>query len=300
MSLLLKRLVITGLGLFGALMVWPFLLFIQSAQSAFPGYLSFSVVQGAFLGLVFGALFGSIEGIVVSSRTKAFKGILFGMILGIGFGVLGVVLGQTFLFYAAGLIVEVEGLTRLILVAFANGASWVIIGMCLSMIEGLRSLSLRRILVGLWGGMIGGLIGGFALQLVLAYKPGNGIALLVGLSLFGLSLTFFYSLFEQGFSLGSIKLLNGPLRNKEYSITRNRMSVGTKDSCDIVLTGYRDIKDVHAFLITKKGRVSLVAAQEGNPVKVNDENRSECSLRREDVFAIGNAKFMYGFFSMGV
>jgi len=297
MSLTLKRIIIVLLGMMGACMVWPALLTLQYFQPFFPGYLVFSLAQGAIFGMVFGAIFGSFEGIVVSSRPKAFRGLLFGSLAGIVSGALGVIAGQSFLFRAADSLQASQRTLSGIPLILANGTGWVIIGIFIAMIEGVRSRSIRKILVGLSGGIVGGLVGGIALQTLIQRFPGNSLALLSGLLSFGFALSFFYSFFENRFSLGSVKLLNGPLKNKEYALSKPRMSIGSNDTCDIVLSGYRDIAPVHAYLSVKKGRVSIAAMDGGHPVKVNDEKKEEAALRREDVFATGSAKFIYGIFS---
>jgi MFS family permease len=297
MSLSLKRFLVAALGLLGAVMSWPPLLLIQSAQASFPGYLSFSIAQGLVLGCVFGAIFGSIEGIVVSSRSKAAKGLLFGAIAGLASGTCGVIAGQSFVFSAGqGLSESTDALSKVALYAI-NGAGWTIIAVFVAAIEGFRARSPRKIAVGLLGGAIGGVIGGTTLQFFLSSQPGNQYALLAGLCLFGLSLSICYALFEKGFSFGSIKLLNGPLRGKEYLITKSRMTVGKSHSCDIVLDGYREVADSHARITVKKGRIILSPTSKAAAVRVNDERTEESALRREDVFSIGSAKFMYGFFS---
>lgn len=297
MSLSLKKLLVAVLGLIGALISWPPLLLIQSAQTSFPGYLSFSIAQGLALGCAFGAIFGSIEGIVVSSRSKAVKGLLFGAIAGLASGTCGVIAGQSFVFSAGQGLSESSGALAKVALYAINGAGWTIIAVFVATIEGFRSRSPRKIAVGLVGGAIGGLIGGTTLQFFLSSQPGNQYALLAGLCLFGLSLSICYALFENGFSFGSIKLLNGPLRGKEYLITKSRMTVGKNHSSDIVLDGYRDVADAHARITVKKGRIVLSSISKDAAIRVNDEKTMESALRREDVFSIGSAKFMYGFFS---
>lgn len=297
MSLTLKRIIIVFLGLMGACMVWPILLSVQHFQNAFPGFLSFAIAQGIAFGLVFGAIFGSIEGIVVSSRPKAFHGLIFGAIAGIASGALGVIAGQSFLFHAADALQGSKQMLSGVSLVLANGAGWMLIGVFIAMIEGFRSRSIRKILVGLAGGVVGGIIGGGTLQLTLMGFPGNQYALLAGLATFGVALSFFYSFFENRFSLGTVKILNGRLKNKEYHLSKTRMSVGTKDTCDIVLADYRDVSPVHAYITVRKGQVILSSAGEDSPIKINDEAKTEAALRREDVFATGNAKFIYGFFS---
>lgn len=297
MSLIMKRIIMLFLGLLGACMVWPCLLTIQYYQPAFPGYRSFSLAQGIALGLFFGAIFGSFEGIVVSSRIKAVKGLLFGSVAGIFSGAIGVFGGQAVLFAIADYMRQTEqGLAGIPLIA-AHSTGWVIIGLCIPMIEGFRAKSVRKLLVGLAGGIVGGSLGGMLLQISVMKYPGSRIALLAGLIVFGILLSFFYSFFENRFSFGSIKLLNGPLRNKEYHLLKSRLKIGSRDTCDIVLAEYRHVAPLHASILVKKGRIILQPAGKSCPVTVNDSPVTEAALRREDVFAIGSAKFMYGIFS---
>ena len=297
MSLTTKRIIMLFMGLLGACIIWPCLLTVQYFQPAFSGFRSFSLAQGIILGLFFGAIFGSFEGIVVSSRKKAFKGILFGAIAGIASGALGVCAGQAFLFRAANYLQQREKTLNGVSLIIATGMGWVLIGVFISMIEGLRARSLRKLFAGLAGGVVGGILGGMMLQITVDRYPNNKIALLTGLIFFGVFLSFFYSFFENRFSYGSVKLLNGPLRNKEYHLVKSRMKIGSRDTCDIVLAGYKNVAPLHAYLEIKKGRVVLHAAGKSCSVLVNDTLEEESALRREDVFTIGSAKFMYGIFS---
>lgn len=285
------------LGLLGACMVWPCLLGIQYYQPVFPGYRSFSLAQGIAFGLFFGAIFGSFEGIVISSRIKAVKGLLFGSVAGIFSGAFGVLGGQAALFAIADYMRQTgQSLAGVSLIA-AHSTGWVIIGIFIPMIEGFRAKSARKLLVGLAGGIIGGILGGMSLQILVMKYPGSRIALLAGLIVFGVLLSFFYSFFENRFSFGSIKLLNGPLRNKEYHLLKSRLKIGSRDTCDIVLADYRHVAPLHATILVKKGRIILQPAGKSCPVTVNDTPVTDAALRREDVFAVGSAKFMYGIFS---
>ena len=297
MSLLMKRIVMAALGLLGALMLWPLLLTIQRLQVHFPGYLVFSLVQGVCLGTVFGALFGSCEGIVVSSRVKAFRGALFGALFGAAAGAAGTTAGQLFLFPAGQSVFRAGSLRMGAGLAAANGVAWVIIGTFLAMTEGLRSRSPRKLLVGLIGGFLGGLSGGAALSALQLLRPEGRYSLLAALGIFGFSLSLFYSLLENRFQAGTLKLLNGPLKGKEYPLVGRKTLAGADAACDIVLKGYPGVQGVHGVFSLEKGRVYLRSAAAGAAVQVNDGPATEAALRPEDVVALGKAKFLYGYFS---
>jgi hypothetical protein len=74
------------------------------------------------------------------------------------------------------------------------------------------------------------------------------------------------------------------------------MRIGSDPKCDIVLQGYSNVLPVHAKLMVQKGKVLLTATEKQAFLKINDIAQKEAELRREDIFAIGNAKFMYGIF----
>lgn len=296
MSLTLKRIFLAVFGLLGALALWPLLLALQSYQQEFPSYLLFSLAQGVLLGLVFGALFGSFEGVVVSSRSKAFKGLLFGAVFGSIAGALGVMAGQLFLFAAGSSLWRTASARNGVGLAVASGVAWTILGIFLALTEGLRARSTRKILVGLAGGVLGGLTGGSALAGLSFLYPDEPLSLLAGLALFGLSLSIFWSVFENQFSSGALMLLNGPLKGKEYSILSRTMKIGTTPDCDIVLKGYPGVEPLHATVHVAKGKVLLQQEKAGARLLVNDEPPAGRSLKPEDVVAVGKAKFMYGYF----
>lgn len=296
MSLMLKRIFLAIFGLLGAIALWPLLLALQYYQERFPSYLVFSLGQGVLLGLIFGALFGSFEGVVVSSRSKAFTGLLFGALFGAVAGAIGVMAGQLFLFAAGSTLWRTASARNGVGLAVASGIAWTIIGMFLALTEGLRARSARKLLVGLAGGVLGGLAGGAALAGLSFAFPGKPLSLLAGLAIFGLSLSVCWSLFENQFSSGALMLLNGPLKGKEYSVLSRTMKIGTAPDCDIVLKGYPEVEALHATVHLSRGKVMLQQEKAGARLLVNDEPPAGRSLKPEDVVAIGKAKFIYGYF----
>ena len=296
MSLTLKRIFMAVFGLLGAVALWPCLLTLQYYQGSFPSYLLFSLAQGVALGLVFGAFFGSFEGVVVSSRPKAFKGFLFGAAFGAGAGAIGVMAGQLFLFAAGSALWKTASARNGVGLAVASGVAWTIVGVFLALTEGFRARSARKLLVGLAGGILGGLAGGAALSAISFPYPAQPLSLLAGLALFGLSISVFYSLFENRFSSGALMLLNGPLKGKEYYLLSRAMKIGTGPDCDIVLKGYPDVDKLHATIRVTRGKVTLEQEKASARIFINDEPPGGRALKPEDVLAVGKAKFLYGYF----
>jgi hypothetical protein len=241
-------------------------------------------------------MFGSLEGIVVSSRAKALGGLGFGALYGAAAGALGAFAGQLFLFVAGDALFKTSAARMGPALAVSNGLAWALLGVAIALTEGIRSRSGRKLIVGLLGGAVGGMIGGAALSGLSYASPGNGLALFAGLALFGLSISAAYAAFENRFSSGTLRLLNGPLKDKEYPIVSRRLTIGSDDACDVVLKGYPGVEPLHASLNAGKAGPSLLAEKAGARVLVNDEPLKERALRPEDVIAIGKAKFIYGYF----
>lgn len=295
MSLLTKRLLLLLMGLLAALMAWPGLLMIQFIQARLPSYLVLTILQGLVFGLIFGAVFGSFEGIAVSSRPKALRGLIFGAVFGLASGALGMLAGQAFLLLTANWLFRSQSMQFNLGLAIANGLGWMLVGVSVALIEGLRARSGRKCLIGLAGGILGGMIGGATMQSLMRLFPDNRLALLAGLAIFGLALALFYSLFERRFSAGTLRLLNGPLKGKDYPISKSRMIIGSDDACDIVLKGYPDVLARHAELRIRKQKPGIAKLDKGASLLVNDEATVEAGLRREDVIAVGKARFFFGY-----
>jgi len=296
MTLTIKRLVMVALGTLAALALWPVLLAIQSHKTLWPDFFVYTLLQGLVFGLIYGFIFGSYEGIAVSSSRRALTGALFGALAGLVSGAIGMLAAQALLFFLADRLVQRWADQTSLAFALSRGAAWVIIGIFLSLIEGVRSASPRRLLSGLAGGITGGLIGGILLQAVLSLYPDQSLALLAGLMLFGAILAFFYSFFENRFSAGTLRVLNGRLKGREYHLIKNRLVLGAAESSDILLSGYQGVSPRHACIRIEKGRLILEAVP-GSTVVLNDRPIHEpTTLRREDVIAVGKARLMYGIF----
>lgn len=322
MSITMKRAVMAAFGLLAAAALWPFMLALNAGRAFFSSYLVFTLVQGAALGLAFGAFFGSLEGIVVSSRPKALGGLLFGAGFGALAGAIGALAGQLFLFWAGSALWRSASRRDGIGLAVAAGLGWAVAGVLLGLTEGLRARSGRKLAAGLLGGLTGGLLGGAALSAASYGFPDRPLALLAGLSAFGLALGLAYAAFENRFSAGCLMLLNGPLKGKQYPVVNRITRIGGAPGCDLVLKGYPGVQALHAVLNLEGGRVfvraaaprdaagrATVAAETkahaeaaatrgaGPALLVNDEPPGGRALRPDDVLAVGKAKLIYGFFS---
>jgi hypothetical protein len=123
------------------------------------------------------------------------------------------------------------------------------------------------------------------------FYVGRLLALMVLSGLIGL----FYSLLEKRFAAGTFKVLNGPLKGKEYLMNQRRISMGSSDRLDLVLKGYRDIAPCHAAIKAEGGGRVSIEKKDGKVI-VNEKEVDRARLELDDVIKIGSAKFLYGYF----
>jgi len=288
MSVGLRRLIIIVLGVLAGVTAWPLLELVLTFQTLFPGYFLFSISQGGLFGFILGLFFGSAEGLTSRNRGKIFRGMVTGAAVGLVGGILGFTAGQGVLFFM------LQQTVRDFAVPAARGVGWAVLGLMVGMVEGIRARSARKCGLGALGGVLGGLLGGTVLEFLRRRYPDLIYARLAGLTLFGLLIAFFYALLERGFSHGVLRLLNGSLRGKEYSLSQNRLSLGSDPGNDIVATGYKDMAPRHAQFLVKGRDVYVKKAAESARLLVNEEPvKGERLLKFEDVIQIGSVKAFF-------
>ena len=77
-------------------------------------------------------------------------------------------------------------------------------------------------------------------------------------------------------------------------LERNRiLKIGGSEKCDVVLRGYKNIKDHHATILESKGNLIIKNHGTDSIMKVNDDEKDEHVLKYEDVIALGSAKLYF-------
>ncbi len=288
-----KRIVICFLGILGGIAAWPVSELILSRQALFPSYLFFSAVLGAAIGLLFGIFFGTGEGIIASNKSKIISGAFAGAIIGLIGGGSGLLIGQFATFLIGETLLKSIRIFKDFSLPISRTIGWAVMGIFIGTIDGFRSKSLKKILIGLLGGFLGGITGGFVIEYLRFTFPDILYSRLTGFVIFGLLIAFFYSIVEKQFSRGALKLLNGLHKGKEFLINQHKTRIGKIKQNDIVLDYYRNIAERHADIIIKGKSVIIKQNSTTFPLYVNEEKVSETRLRYEDVIKIGSAKFFY-------
>ena len=291
MTILIRKILMTLLGLAGALCAWGSMELILFKGSFPGGYLILSVTEGAVLGLFFGFCFGTAEGILLSDRSRSIKGGLSGAVTGAAAGIIVVFIIQAVLTAVINAGYFTSETAENLILPISRAVGWMILGAAVGSIEGIRSRSLNRTLIGISGGLSGGFAGGAVLEFAGTSWNSGFAGRGFGFLLMGGSIGLFYSLFEAVKSFGMLKVLTGPLRGKEYVLSMRKTLIGTSKRSAFDLAEYSGMKERHAFFIS--GREEVVIEPADGEVLVNEEKTESKRLQYEDVIQIGSVRLLY-------
>jgi MFS family permease len=273
---------------------WPIMEALIVLQARFPSYLVFSAVSGAAFGAVFGGFFGVIDGTIAGNRRRAPAGGAIGAVVAAVGGAAGFVLGQGALFLVGETLGGVGGELGRWARPVARALGWAVLGACVALADGARARSGFKAVMGLTGGLVGGLLGGVVLELATqSMRP--AWARPVGLVLLGGMVAAFYMLVEHRFSYGSLRLLNGPYKGKEFIVNTKSLTFGSARTDDIYLPEYRGVGPRELTVKVERGELVAYAAGDGNSM-INDTAvpiEGSPPLKFEDVIQVGSAKLLF-------
>jgi len=290
MELKTKRLLTLATGVGAALAAWPFMELLLALQGYFARQSVFILTQGAVLGCLFGGAWGLFEGTAAGNRFRRITGLIRGILWGTIAGAGAFYLGQSLL-----LPLE-EGLSQALgsgdlAAALSRSIAWAAMGVVVGLVDGLRTLAPRRLLLGFLGGLTGGALGGFTLEILSQIFPRFLLSRGVGLLLFGCLLALFTALFQKWLSYGTLRILNGPLQGREYSLDQGRCRCGSRPSSEIPLAG-NHIPGLAALFRPRSGEI-WVEPRDGE-VKINMKPiTEEQPLKWEDTLQISGVKLIF-------
>ncbi|MCG8451597.1 MAG: FHA domain-containing protein [Spirochaetales bacterium] len=219
-------------GFAGGMLAWCGVEIFSSLAPSFPNLQSFSLVLGALVGGALGICIPVSEGLGQHQAQKIKRSLLIGLLLGVFFGALGMILGQ----WVLGLLMN-SPQRRFLLLSTKNWArlpGWMIVGIGIGLSSGVRSRSWRRSIAGIRGGLLGGLIGGFTAEWMgLVFSSFYGRA--IGFSLLGIVLSLALYQSEQQGSHGRLRVLIGPLKGQLFSMNQERFRIGSHRLSDLTL-----------------------------------------------------------------
>jgi len=293
MTAFARRLILLALGVLAGICAWPAAELILFLQTGFPSYLVFSALLGAVTGALMGAFFGSAEGITSRVKSRIPRGMLLGALVGCGGGGLGLLAGQAALWLIGTLVMQSYGNFQRVVLPLSHAIGWAVLGVFVGAGEGVRAGSLKKIGIGILGGLTGGLLGGLVLEYSRLLFPRMGISRLIGFAILGLAIGGFYGLIERGMSFGILRILTGALKGKEFLLNQRRMRLGRSPRNEIALPSYEDLADRQAQVRIHKGEVVLVNLEPRLPMQVNEQKVLESRLKLGDVIRMGSVRIFY-------
>ncbi len=222
-----------------------------------------------------GAFFGTAEGITSRVKSRIPAGALLGALVGCVGGAVGLLAGQAALWMVGTLVMQSYASFQRVVLPVSHAIGWAVLGVFVGAGEGVRAGSMKKIGIGILGGVAGGLIGGFVLEYARMVLPLAGWSRLVGFATLGCAIGVFYGLVERGMSFGILRILTGSLKGKEFLLNQRRMRLGRSPRNEIALPSYEDLADRQAQVRIRKGEVVLVNLEPRLPILVNEQRLEE-------------------------
>ncbi len=280
MARMLKYLV---LGLVGAVIAWAIL---EPTPLMDDDNKSISLVMIFVIGIVSGLFVGLAIGFAEAtsglSPRDSIKAIISGALIGAAGGALGFAFGNTFFNIILNIAGGTEiyesmrqnvppqvsgqmqsgspGLLTFLLLLFARGSGWALVGAFIGLSQGIAIGSLKKMINGSVGGFIGGGIGGSLFEILAWLNLSGTIAFLPGMvrfiafSVTGATIGFFIGAIEEFTKQAWLVRILGRNEGKEYSIYKEETVIGRSEYADIVIFNDPDIEERHA-IIRAVGRV---------------------------------------------
>lgn len=176
--------------------------------------------------------------------------------------------------------------------------AWALAGTTMGLAQGLVLRSRQLLLYGFIGGTVGGLLGGLLfdpidLLLFDQHKPSAHVSRMVGTLAIGMIVGLMIGVVELLARDSWLRMVEGPLRGKEFLIFKDVMKVGSQRSSDIFLFNDDEVSPHHATIRSSGGTCEIEGHIEQTPVLINGRPESRARLRHGDRIRLGATSFIY-------
>jgi hypothetical protein len=252
---------------------------------------------------IVGLFVGSVEGAICRTFSRAAWCGAIGLISGLIGGAISVFIGGI-VFALIGMLGEesanpFESRGAFMLLVFRRGLGWTLAGMAMGLGQGFALKSRKLILNGLIGGMVGGLIGGLLfdpIYLVIAGKAmlrGGEASRAIGLTIIGGTVGLMIGFTEMLTRDAWLKVIQGPLRGKEFSFNRTPIRLGSSPKNEIYLFKDPKIDPIHAEIEKLRDTYEIVDSGSTTGTFINGQRVKSHRLMDGDVIRIGDSEFSY-------
>ncbi|MCI0490403.1 MAG: FHA domain-containing protein [Blastocatellia bacterium] len=261
-------------------------------------FLLFPMVA-AFVGL----MIGSVEGIICRTFSRAAWCGAVGLIAGLVGGAISVII--------AGLIFALIGLIggdsadptasagAFVLFMFRRGLAWTVAGVAMGLGQGIALKSGKLVVNAIIGGMVGGLLGGLLfdpINLLIAGRAllsGAEASRAIGLTIIGGAVGLMIGFTDMLTRDAWLKVIQGPLRGKEFSFNRTPIRMGSSPKNEIYLFKDLKIDPNHAEINKLRDTYELVDNESSTGTFVNGQRIKRHRLADGDSIHIGDSEFSY-------
>jgi hypothetical protein len=175
----------------------------------------------------------------------------------------------------------------------ARMAQWAVVGLFLSLAPGLVMRNLRKLGIGLAGGVVGGLVGGALFDVIWRHAGNQELGRLVGLAAIGCVSGAAIGLLEDAAKSGWLKVTHGLIAGKQFILYRNPTFIGSSPDNQIYLFKDPQVGRRHAAIHIVKGGFELEDLPLGSATVINGRPVARTRLRSGDQVQIGTTRFVF-------
>jgi pSer/pThr/pTyr-binding forkhead associated (FHA) protein len=290
----LRGLILGALGGFlGWLIVEPIEWLTSDTQRVFT--ISAIVTLGAIIGCAIGLALGLGEGIASGTKTKFWRAVGLGALVGTAGGMVGLWMGQTLYSTMGGNPWGATSVFQFFWQILARSLGWALIGTGVGFSVGIPTQSPQKIRNGLIGGTIGGFLGGFAFQTLSQSRlPFTGENLrMLGFTSIGAAIGFFVSLVDEAMKQAWVRVLVGRNEGREHILEKAYNVLGRDELAEVPLFGDVSITRQHATIERVGSRHVLRDGGSPTGTLVNGQRVAEAVLRDGDRIQIGGLTILF-------
>jgi hypothetical protein len=262
-----------------------------------------TIIRGLSLGLLLAFGLGMVDAFFSSrgAASAVLRG-LFVAAVGLVGGLLGSAVGQGLFSLSTGMAAEVLRAFGWVLTGLLIGASVGVFDVLARLMRGEGAGgAVRKVVHGLTGGGIGGMVGGL-LYILLFVALGamfqrddilsSGAW---GMVVLGACIGLFVGLAQVILKEAWVRVEAGFRPGRELILTKDVITIGRAESCDIGLFGGQGVEKVHARILHRGNRYLLSDDDTPGGTYVNDEKVTEPTpLRNGDIIRVGNCVLRFG------
>ncbi len=278
-------------GLIGGFLGW---LLLEPFSQGMPVYQTMGqlILHSALIfcpvGAVLGAALGCAEGIVTRVWPKALRN----GAIGLGVGLVGGFIGGGFGQYIYSLLLGSGGIdiaTQIL----ARAIGWGLIGLFVGLGQGIAYQSNKKIINGLIGGLVGGLLGGALFDPIGLAVASGTVSRMLAVTLMGTFTGGAIGLVDEMRKEAWLKVIDGPLKGKEYILFNEMTTIGRDPKCSIVIYKDSQVAPVQAVIRMQGNRRQITDSNSTLGTYVNGRLVANAPLTGGQTIQIGSTVFSF-------